>query len=60
MADDIIPTWGYRKGEAQIFNLPKQGALRKGWADKPPRGEHPHEREARMLAGAGSREGDDR
>ncbi len=35
MDDEIIPTFGYRRGEAKIFNLRKGETLPKGWQDRP-------------------------
>ena len=45
MADEAktIPTFGYRKGEAKIFDLKPGEKLPKGWAERPCPGEHPHE-----------------
>jgi hypothetical protein len=44
MTDEIInPTFGYRKGEARIFNLKPGEALPDGWSPTMPRGEHPHD-----------------
>lgn len=33
--DGLIPTWGYRGDESQIFNLKPGEALPDGWADSP-------------------------
>jgi len=30
-----VPTWGYRKGESRIFDLPAGGKLPPGWYDSP-------------------------
>lgn len=35
MNDETIPTFGYRRGEAKIFNLRKGEKLPKGWQDTP-------------------------
>lgn len=33
--EETIPTWGYKDGEAQIFNLKKGEKLPAGWKDTP-------------------------
>lgn len=38
----IRPTWGYRKGEAKIFDLAPGDRLPVGWSSAPPPGEHPN------------------
>ena len=35
-------TYGYRKGEAKIFDLKPGEELPSGWSDTPPVGEHPN------------------
>jgi hypothetical protein len=32
-----VPTWGYRKGESRIFELPAGAGLPEGWYDSPMR-----------------------
>ncbi|MTW19401.1 hypothetical protein GJ689_24735 [Rhodoplanes serenus] len=40
---ETLPTWGYRPGEARLFDLAPGEALPAGWADAPARGHHPHD-----------------
>lgn len=35
MAEKLRPTWGYKAGEAQIFQLREGEDLPAGWADSP-------------------------
>jgi hypothetical protein len=35
MSEETIPTWGYRSGEAKLFELKPGEALPDGWSDAP-------------------------
>lgn len=34
-AADVVPTWGYKGGEARVFNLKPGEKLPDGWSDTP-------------------------
>lgn len=42
-AELATPTWGYRRGEAKIFDLKHGESLPDGWSRRPERGFHPHD-----------------
>jgi len=42
MSEKKFPTWGYRRGEAKIFDLGEGEKLPPGWSDAPPPGTHPN------------------
>lgn len=45
-----MQVFGYRKGEAKIFELKPGQDLPSGWQDRPLPGDHPHEIELAKLA----------
>jgi hypothetical protein len=42
MSEKRFQAWGYRRGEAKIFDLREGETLPEGWSDSPPPGEHPN------------------
>jgi len=38
-----MKTFGYRRGEAKVFDLKDGERLPDGWSDRPPKGDHPHD-----------------
>lgn len=44
-----MKTYGYRKGEAQIFDLADGEKLPDGWQSRPFPGDHPHEKELGIV-----------
>jgi hypothetical protein len=46
-------TWGYRPGQAQIFDLADGEKLPDGWSDTMPKGDHPNELPPKPAPAAG-------